>query len=82
MVGTWEDEAGQRTYRWALGGQVITWADVDPDTANATFYGDPSDKRVKTIGFGAAGWILSGVVNDLDRIIADTKGTGGQHARP
>jgi hypothetical protein len=64
MVGTWEDEKGQRSFKWGLGGHVITWAEVDPDEAKATFYWDPADKKVKAIGFGAAGWVIMGVVEE------------------
>lgn len=65
MVGTWEDADGARTFQWELGDQVITWAQGGPNTARATFFWDTSSKKVRVVDFGAAGWHITGKMEEM-----------------
>jgi hypothetical protein len=65
LVGTWEDDEGPRSFKWGLRGQVITWSPQDPEEAKGVYYWDPADQKVKGMGFGAAGWLLRGVAEQV-----------------
>jgi hypothetical protein len=65
MVGTWEGENVQLSFKWGLRGHVITWSPQDPEDAKGVYYWDPADNKVKGMGFGAAGWLLSGVAEQV-----------------